>query len=802
MFDKNSCLFFRRLAWSPDGSLLGVCPTLYHSAEADVGKAKGAVMQSATFLRRSDFTFYDCAPGPSKEINVLRFSRGFYAPGKNEDKVYFPCAMSSLDRLITVRIKTPKKDRSAREPAVEEKEDEVDDEEADFDDGTECLVLRDVCESSVNDLAWTPDGFGLLAATDSGKIIYIKFDSTLLGTPCTEEEFAAHLERTHGKKLNYRPPAAFYDVLETPLQLELEKKASAVSDPYSVHVPTAEEEEIEASKHSEQKFSTKKGRLRITPKLITTAQFNKMISSDSPGSSSSSLSSSKPDSTAPSSTTTTTTTTTTPATTTTTLPSSTGTTSSNPVITIDDDEALSSSGPNEIPAQKQDKKPESNASEQPHKTSPSSTTPTPVPKATKEVPNEQPSKGIESSKKDLLNKLMDRHTDASSSSQVGSLSLAMPAPPSSQVAGTDQNKLVRTTSATKRLNGWLEEGSASSASSQPKSKRRKEDGAEAGEALLVGPVTTSAAPITLHNPDNVLRCVFAVPGREAAEVEARAMGNDAAALTRVQLQCGEVSWATVIRGAARVVTLNSAFCAVGCTDSSLTVLDFRSGRSLLPKIGLGNGGVPMLLKANATRHLAVVTNTCELSVFDVAARRAIVSRVLVDPGLLRSETDATLAVTPAGVAVLTFSDAQVAYDAALGAWVHVARKLRASALERPRDKAADHALALWEAEQELALADLLEDRGEYETALFRYAHLLSDGADEARLRILLDDVLHAKAMERVCGLMKCTRQDLLRKLLVIAAKNRKLQRLCEEFYASLKEPVSEKDSDDQWKVLV
>lgn len=807
MFDKNSCLFFRRLSWSPDGTLLGVCPTLYCDKEGECGKGKSYVMQSATFLRRSDFTIFDCAPGPSKEVNVLRFSRGFYAPGKDEDKVYFPCAMSSLDRLITIRLKAPKKDRADRRRGADDDGDD-DDEEADFDNETESLVLRNVCESSVNDLAWTPDGFGLLAATDSGKIIYVRFDSALLGTPCTEAQLSAHLERTHGKKLNYRPPASFYDILETPLQLELEKKASAQPDLYKVHVLTAEEEEIEASKHSEQKVSTKKGRLRITPKLITSAQFNKMISSDSP--------------------------TTSPAPP---MPSSSNTNANENASqllqgTLEDlnipTSVITEAGAAQTKQEKVDR--EDKVSK------PSAHTISPIPATTNsnfsnKVLNPAPteitdtsklsgkakpvtvgeppgSKNGESNKKDLMNKVMDRLSDNQQPS-----------------SASDSGKIVRTVSATKRLSSCLEEGSIqqnsasittassssssslSSSSMQPKNKRKKEM-PDAGEALVVAPAVSSVGQISLRNPESVVRCVFPLSGHEeaTAEMEARLLNSnsdDVPSMTRVQLRCGEIGWTAVVRGHVRIATLNGVFCAVGCTDSSLTVLDFRSGRSLLPKINLGNGGVPMLLKANATRHLAVVTNTCELSVFDVAARRAVVSRVLVEPAVLRNEADATLTVTPAGVAVLSCPEAQMAYDPAMGAWVYVARKLRASALERPHDKDADHALALWEAEQELALADLLEDRGEYEAALFRYVHLLSDGDanDADRLRILLDDVLHSKAMEHVCALMKCTRRELLKKLLLVVGRNRKLQRLCEEFNEILKKPPSENEQG-YWNILV
>ena len=342
----------------------------------------------------------------------------------------------------------------------------------------------------------------------------------------------------------------------------------------------------------------------------------------------------------------------------------------------------------------------------------------------------------------------------------------------------------------------------------PKPKRRKE-APDAGEVLLGAPAVTTAPPLAMHDPVDVVRrtITFSASAGSSSSggrgfVEARGIdsGNGGCEMTRVQLRYEEISWAAVVRGRATHIAYNASLCAVSCSDSSLVVLDFRSGRALLPKINLGGGGVAVLLEASKTRHLAVVTSTRELSVFDVFERRALVSRALVDPAVLRSsDTDLSLTVTSAGVAVLSCAAVQMAYDPALGAWVYVARKLRASALERPRDPAADHALALWEAEQELALADLLEDKNAHKAALLAYTRLLVDGSDEARLRVLFDDILHSKATEHVVAFTTRSRKDILQELLVITAKNRKLQRLCEEFSASLEESAGT-DDDDPWGI--
>lgn len=69
-------------------------------------------------------------------------------------------------------------------------------------------VLSDIFQQSVLDIAWTPDGYTMVACSTDGSIVVVRFDETELGTALTAADMEAHMSSFYGdrKQPGYLPP--------------------------------------------------------------------------------------------------------------------------------------------------------------------------------------------------------------------------------------------------------------------------------------------------------------------------------------------------------------------------------------------------------------------------------------------------------------------------------------------------------------------------------------------------------------------------------------------------------------------
>ncbi|RKP13443.1 WD40-repeat-containing domain protein [Piptocephalis cylindrospora] len=139
--DSPTNTFFRRLSWAPDGKQIA-------TANATNGKVPVVAILRREVNWPSDIAFV----GHQRPVEVVKFNpRIFLSPEQGTI-----CAVGSQDKSITIWS-------THRTKAI--------------------AAITDVFEHSVLDLAWSPDGFTLLACSYDGQVISITLESAELGDP-------------------------------------------------------------------------------------------------------------------------------------------------------------------------------------------------------------------------------------------------------------------------------------------------------------------------------------------------------------------------------------------------------------------------------------------------------------------------------------------------------------------------------------------------------------------------------------------------------------------------------------------
>lgn len=327
-----------------------------------------------------------------------------------------------------------------------------------------------------------------------------------------------------------------------------------------------------------------------------------------------------------------------------------------------------------------------------------------------------------------------------------------------------------------------EHGSSNSSNSSNtnNSTRSQTSGGSSGKNSFIA--SASVAPLpksTLVAPqasDFLHFDVPTAPGERPRHVSAKVVAGATVVVLKETGSSAALWSVTVPQAEASHLVANRAVCALLCTDASLHVLSTASGCYVLPRVWLGSPPVRAALAPGAP-VLAVVTAGRELSVYDFAARRAIVSRVPISPALLADgavQRSALLSVAPSGVARFATPTATVAYAPRLASWLAVAR-----AVGPGLAPAAAPVLSAWECEQNVAMAEMMEAQVDYELAVLSYAQALVRDSDAPRLRQLLE-TLRARMAAPEAAPCSCS-EAFFRRVLALVAANRSLQRLVDEY---------------------
>jgi len=310
--------------------------------------------------------------------------------------------------------------------------------------------------------------------------------------------------------------------------------------------------------------------------------------------------------------------------------------------------------------------------------------------------------------------------------------------------------------------------------------------------------------------------------------------NTTEVYSHVACYSGKLLWEDRIKNRASLVTGNSNFSAVGCSDGSLYIYS-PMGRYLFPCIVLGE---PLsILECNKTSHLMAITCSGTVSVWDLIVQHTIVKSVSVHS--LISQPNLTIRrakLMENGIPLITFSNgSSFAFHTDLQLWMRISDD-RFTNSEfyswlRPELRAARGSLSELQSlvmpsarmtsiqtglsstgpqksletishlEHQIASALLLQSAKEYRHWLHIYVRRLTDLAHEAKLFELCSSLLgpsHAVKSPLVLEsskefpksrwsplVLNMDKRELLSELLPIISSNRALQRLANQFREGL-----------------
>ncbi|XP_050101416.1 protein HIRA homolog [Anopheles aquasalis] len=156
-----------RLSWSPDGQYLV-------SAHAMNGGGP-----TAQIIERDGWKCDKDFVGHRKAVTCVRFHNSILkrmAPKTNKLQQYCCLAVGARDRSLSIWL------TALQRPLV---------------------VIHDLFQDSILDLAWSHDGYTLLACSGDGHIACLQFTAQELGTPLSEEDKNILYQRMYGKNANF-----------------------------------------------------------------------------------------------------------------------------------------------------------------------------------------------------------------------------------------------------------------------------------------------------------------------------------------------------------------------------------------------------------------------------------------------------------------------------------------------------------------------------------------------------------------------------------------------------------------------
>ncbi len=225
--DDTVPTFFRRIAFSPDGSLL-VCPT-----GRAIGAAEGMTNATHVFTRASlPFPVLQLPCGQYPSVAV-RFSPHLYALRALATPPVFELPYRMLYAVGTTDSQVLVYDTQLLDPIAR---------------------ISGIHYEPINDLAWCEDGLGLIVASTDGFCSVVTFDAEALGPLLSAEEEAAHFKineppaplpvapKKKKEKASVAPSRAVAEPSEPVLN---PSKRDIVTAFFSAAVPKAPEEFVE-----------------------------------------------------------------------------------------------------------------------------------------------------------------------------------------------------------------------------------------------------------------------------------------------------------------------------------------------------------------------------------------------------------------------------------------------------------------------------------------------------------------------------------------------------------------------------
>ncbi|TDH72336.1 uncharacterized protein CCR75_003423 [Bremia lactucae] len=175
---------FRRLSWSPDGSVL--CATHAFSSKKNI----------ASLLNRGSWTNDVKFVGHQGVVTSTRFNPKLLVSKADPDKEFACCAVGGEDATVSIWLA-----HLARPLAV----------------------IKDCFESSVTDLAWSSSQSLLLACSLDGSVCCFKFAHDEIGTPISDAQQSKLLQAKYGSRAGITLAST---LVENPIQLQLEEKST------------------------------------------------------------------------------------------------------------------------------------------------------------------------------------------------------------------------------------------------------------------------------------------------------------------------------------------------------------------------------------------------------------------------------------------------------------------------------------------------------------------------------------------------------------------------------------------------
>ncbi|KAG6592740.1 Histone transcription regulator HIRA, WD repeat superfamily [Phytophthora cinnamomi] len=175
---------FRRLAWSPDGSVL--CATHAFSSKKNI----------AALLNRGSWTNDLKFVGHQGVVTSARFNPKLLVTKADPDKEFACCAVGGEDATVSIWLA-----HLARPLAV----------------------IKDCFDSSVTDLTWSSSQSLLLACSLDGSICCFQFGGDEIGTPISDAQQSKLLQAKYGSRAGITLAST---LVENPIQLQLEEKST------------------------------------------------------------------------------------------------------------------------------------------------------------------------------------------------------------------------------------------------------------------------------------------------------------------------------------------------------------------------------------------------------------------------------------------------------------------------------------------------------------------------------------------------------------------------------------------------
>ncbi|TMW57476.1 hypothetical protein Poli38472_003401 [Pythium oligandrum] len=175
---------FRRLSWSPDGSML--CATHAFKSKRNI----------AALLDRSSWSDEVKFVGHQGVVTCARFNPKLIVQESVSDKEFACCAIGGDDATVSIWLA-----HLARPLAV----------------------VKDCFDAPVTDLSWSVQSSVLLASSLDGSICCFQFTTEEFGSPITDLQQSKLLQSKYGSRAGVTLASTF---VENPLQLQLEEKSA------------------------------------------------------------------------------------------------------------------------------------------------------------------------------------------------------------------------------------------------------------------------------------------------------------------------------------------------------------------------------------------------------------------------------------------------------------------------------------------------------------------------------------------------------------------------------------------------